>query len=164
MVLDKLAMTPDSKLFGSELSGSELSDAGDRWRQLSPAALAYLGDAVYELHVRHHHLFPPQRVRTSHDRVVAQVRAEMQAHHLQTWLPHLNDRERALARRARNTGWKCPKRTDPATYQQATSFEALVGYFYLQDPDRLAMLMGCLDLDSQHPTATPNSTAASDRT
>jgi ribonuclease III family protein len=119
----------------------------EQWRQLSPAALAYLGDAVYELYVRHHHIFPPQRVRSSHTRVVAQVRAEMQAHHLQTWLPHLSDRERAVAQRARNAGWRHPKRVDPATYQQATSFEALVGYFYLCDRDRLNQLMTYLDLD-----------------
>ena len=46
-------------------------------QQISPTALAYLGDAVYELYVRSHYLLPPKRSQAYHRLVVAQVRAEM---------------------------------------------------------------------------------------
>ena len=47
--------------------------------QISPAALAYVGDAIYELYVRMYYLMPLQRPDTYHRLVVAQVRAEQQA-------------------------------------------------------------------------------------
>ena len=57
-------------------------------QQVSPTALAYLGDAVYELYVRNHYVLPPKRSQTYHRLVVAQVRAEAQALHLQS-LTHI---------------------------------------------------------------------------
>ena len=48
-------------------------------RALSPLALAYVGDAVYELFMRGHYLLPPKRIQAYHQQVVSQVRAEQQA-------------------------------------------------------------------------------------
>jgi ribonuclease III family protein len=106
-------------------------------QQLSPAALAYLGDAVYELYVRTRLLLPPKSVRSYHQQVVAQVRAEAQAQHLQLLQPHLTDAEREVLRQGRNGALGGPKRLNPAIYQQATSFETLLGYLYLTDLRRL---------------------------
>lgn len=39
-------------------------------QSLSPVALAYLGDAVFELYVRCCYLFPPRRIGDFHRRVV----------------------------------------------------------------------------------------------
>jgi ribonuclease III family protein len=61
--------------------------------QLSPAALAYLGDAVYELYVRTSFLLPPKRSHVYHQQVVAQVRAEAQSSHLQRLSIHLTSAE-----------------------------------------------------------------------
>ena len=47
--------------------------------RLSPAFLAYIGDAVYELYVRTAYLLPPRKLADYHNQVVAQVRAETQA-------------------------------------------------------------------------------------
>ena len=62
-------------------------------RQLSPLALAYLGDAVYELYMRSQYLFPPQRVQAYHRQVVDQVNADRQAEYVQSLLPHLTAEE-----------------------------------------------------------------------
>jgi ribonuclease III family protein len=121
-------------------------------QRLSPAALAYVGDAVYELYIRHHYLFPPKRLETYHQQVVAQVRAESQAHHLQTLAPHLTESERDVLKRGRNAASGRPRRLDPAIYQQATSLEALVGYLYLTDPQRLGELLSHLKFDSSPET------------
>jgi ribonuclease III family protein len=116
--------------------------------QLSPAALAYLGDAVYELYVRAKFLFPPKRSHAYHQQVVAQVRAEAQSSHLQLLLPHLTAIELDTTRRGRNAATGRPRRLDPEVYQQATSFETLIGYLYITDSQRLSELFALLQFDS----------------
>lgn len=118
-------------------------------QQISPTALAYLGDAVYELYVRSHYLLPPKRSQAYHRLVVAQVRAETQALHLRSLTPYLNQTELEILRRGRNASTRRPKRVDPQIYQQATSLETLLGYLYLTDPQRLMQLLQKLDLKPQ---------------
>ena len=116
-------------------------------RELSPLALAYLGDAVYELFIRGHYLFPPKRTQTYHQQVVSQVRAEQQAHHLEALRPHLTPDEVEVLRRGRNATPSRRQRAAAAIYQQATRLETLVGYLYLTDPQRLGELLNHLDLE-----------------
>lgn len=115
-------------------------------QRLAPAALAYLGDAVYELYVRHSYLTPPKRIDAYHQQVVAQVRAETQAQYVRALLPHLSESEQEIMRRGRNAASGRPKRLDPEIYQQATSFETLMGYLYLTNPQRLLELLSYLDI------------------
>lgn len=116
--------------------------------RLSPAAWAYLGDAVYELHVRTWYLVPPKRLQAYHELVVGQVRAETQADHLRSISPYLNSTELAIVKRGRNAAAGRSKRAAPEIYQQASSLETLVGYLYLTDPERLTELLALLKLDS----------------
>ncbi|MGH7999388.1 MAG: Mini-ribonuclease 3, partial [Brasilonema sp.] len=106
-------------------------------QQISPTALAYLGDAVCELYIRMFYLLPPRRPEVYHNLVVAQVRAETQAKMLQSLYPHLSSTELEIVRRGRNAATGRPRRVDPATYQQATNLETLLGYLYLTDFHRL---------------------------
>jgi ribonuclease-3 family protein len=114
--------------------------------RLSPAALAYVGDAVFELYIRTYYLLPPQRLGAYHQRVVEQVRAETQAQFLETLGPHLTELEQDWVRRGRNQSAKGPRRLSGALYQQATGLETLLGYLYLQNPRRLGELLACLNL------------------
>ncbi|MDJ0679022.1 MAG: ribonuclease III domain-containing protein [Xenococcaceae cyanobacterium MO_167.B52] len=114
-------------------------------QRFSPVSLAYIGDAVYELYVRHYFLSPPKRIEQYHREVVAQVRAESQANHLQVLLPHLNEKERDMVRRGRNAANSKPRRLSISIYQQASSLETLIGYLYLIDRDRLQDLLTKLD-------------------
>lgn len=116
-------------------------------RQLSPAALAYVGDAVYELFVRLSLLMPPKRIQVYHNQVVAEVRAESQAQQLRSLCPYLTEAEQAILKRGRNAASRGPKRLDPEIYQQATSLETLLGYLYLTDPARLTQLLNYLQCD-----------------
>lgn len=116
-------------------------------QRLSPAALAYLGDAVYELYIRRRCLLPPKRSEIYHQQVVSQVRAETQASHLRSLMPHLSESEHEFIKRGRNAAVNRPKRLDPEIYQNATSLEALIGYLYLTDVDRLIELLGFLNLE-----------------
>lgn len=116
-------------------------------QQISPTALAYLGDAVYELYIRSHYLLPLKRSHTYHRLVVAQVRAETQALHLRSITSHLNSTELEIVRRGRNAATGRPRRVDPEIYQQATSLETLMGYLYLTDSCRLQQLLQKLKLE-----------------
>lgn len=124
-----------------------VSISSEQMQQLSATALAYLGDAVYELYVRTCYLLPPKRSQTYHEMVVGQVRAESQASFLLTLQPYLTSTELEILRRGRNAAGKRPRKIDPEIYQQATSLEALMGYLYLTDPQRLTKLLAHLKLD-----------------
>ena len=108
---------------------------------LSPTALAYLGDAVFELHIRAQYLLPPKRIRDYHQNVVTCVRAETQAEFMTSLLPHLSDVEKQILRQGRNAATGQPKRLSPEIYQQATALETLIGYLYLTDSARLQEIL-----------------------
>lgn len=112
-----------------------LSPNFDHIAEIPASALAYIGDAVYEMQMRLHYLFPPRTAKQYHQLVVSQVRAEQQAKLLETL--ELTDFESELVRRGRNAAGSAPRRVDPHIYQKATGFEALIGYLYLTDRDRL---------------------------
>lgn len=123
--------------------------SSEQVQRISPASWAYLGDAVYELYIRSFYLIPPKRSQLYHQLVVEQVRAESQARHLQVLEPHLTSAELEIIKRGRNATCRCPKRLDPAIYQQATSLEALIGYLYLTDQQRLQELFEYLNLEAE---------------
>ena len=116
--------------------------------RLSPIALAYIGDAVFELYVRTIFLMPPKRMANYHNQVVTQVRAESQAVHLSKLLVYLTDSEKDILRRGRNASTMKPRRLSRQVYQQATSFESLVGYLHLTNPQRLQELLAKLEFAS----------------
>jgi ribonuclease III family protein len=109
--------------------------------KLSPSAWAYIGDAVYELYVRTQTLHPPRRLQAYHQRVVSQVCAESQAQVMRLLVDHLLPSEIEVVRRGRNAASGKPKRVKLGTYQQATGLEALLGYLYLTDPQRLDQVL-----------------------
>jgi ribonuclease III family protein len=104
-------------------------------KQLNSLALAYIGDAVYEIHVRHHILGkgtvrPNQLHRTATQFVSAKSQAKV-IHHLLAE-ECLTEEELAVVRRGRNAkSGSVPKNTDVVTYRYSTGFEALIGYLDL---------------------------------
>ncbi len=113
-------------------------------QSVSPVALAYIGDAVFELYIRMKFLWPPQRIQQFHQQVVSQVKAEQQADFLNQLIPRLNTAEADVVRRGRNATAKSPKRLSAKIYRQATAFEALIGYLYITNQSRLFELLNSL--------------------
>ena len=109
--------------------------------ELGPLQLAWLGDAVWELHLRLQHCRRPARSADLHKAVVAAVRADAQALQLQRLETLLSEPELDLVRRGRNRAGQGPRRADAASYGRATGFEALLGWLFLHDPARLAELL-----------------------
>lgn len=110
-------------------------------RPLRPLQLAWLGDAIWELHQRLHHCQLPAQSKDLHQAVVAWVRADAQARLLQRLEPVLRPMELDLVRRARNQAGPGPRRGEASSYGQATGFEALLGWLFLHDPARLVELL-----------------------
>ena len=112
-------------------------------KEINTTALAYIGDAVYEIYVREHVLGQDlsgmdknfgAHVDALHKRAIRYVRADGQAKAVKAMLNEgfLGDEEAALVRRARNhkTASK-PKNADAMDYKYATAFEALIGFWHL---------------------------------
>lgn len=111
----------------------------------SPLALAYLGDAVYELAVRS---FVMNRGNTQvnkmHKKTASLVRAEAQAGMYQLLEDELTMEERSIYKRGRNAkSATMAKHAAMKDYRMATGFEALMGYLFLTEQfDRMACLLG----------------------
>ncbi|MBR0091786.1 MAG: ribonuclease III [Lachnospiraceae bacterium] len=102
-------------------------------RQLSPNALAFVGDAVFELYVRLRVLGeaaqPADRMHRSKAKL---VNAAAQAALLSRMDPYLTDEERHVVRRGRNAKHhSTAKHQTMHDYNQATGLEALCAYLYL---------------------------------
>ena len=117
-------------------------------RQINTTALAYIGDAVYEIYVREHVLAASGEASASsgkqkafgahvdalHRRAIRYVRAEGQAKAIKAMLAEgfLTAEEEALVKRARNhKSASKPKNADAMDYKYATAFEALIGFWHL---------------------------------
>jgi Uncharacterized protein conserved in bacteria len=109
---------------------------------LSPVALAFVGDAVWEILVRERLLrggtLPAE---TLHNHAVALVNAAAQAQVYAVLEPELTPRETDILKRGRNADLRTPKSCSMADYRKATAVEALFGYLYLNgEIDRLQQL------------------------
>lgn len=103
-------------------------------RLMSPLALAFVGDGVYELLAREHLLSQGNApVGKLHSRTVELVSANAQAEAYESIKDLLTPEEEAVYRRGRNanSATRCPKHTEPAVYHRATGLESLFGWLYL---------------------------------
>ncbi len=113
-------------------------------KDVNTAALAYMGDAVYEQAVREYIL--KQEIHNTnklHHMATGFVKASAQAGVMKAMFDELTEQEQKLVKRARNRKYATKaKNADPVTYKWATAFEALVGYLYLaEDDERLAWVL-----------------------
>ncbi len=114
---------------------------------LSPLALAHVGDAVYELLVRTMLCKQgPARVNDLHRAAVRYVNAPAQAQAAAKLLPVLTEQELAVYKRGRNTKTHAaPNQATVGEYHAATGLEALFGWLYLTgDYDRVGELFGII--------------------
>lgn len=116
----------------------EIKDA----KLLNGLALAYIGDAVYELAIREHLLDVGQtRPNQLHQYATQYVSAKAQAKIMDYFSEKelLSEEEESYYKRGRNSKINTKaKNTDIQTYLQSTGFEALIGYLYLtKQQDRL---------------------------
>lgn len=110
--------------------------------ELSPLALAYVGDAVFELYIRTRLVAYPAKVHDLHRSAVKYVQAARQAEIIHAWGPELTEEEKEVVRRGRNAKGGVPRRSDALEYRHSTGMEALLGYLYLSgQQERLLQLL-----------------------
>jgi len=114
--------------------------------QLSPLALAYIGDAVFELYIRLRLSSRFHTVQQLHEHAVRYVAAASQSEFLTILQPHLTEKEIQIMRRGRNAKGKVPRHVDLAAYRRSTGFEALLGYLFLAgETQRLQELLALIE-------------------
>lgn len=108
------------------------------YRTMNTTALAFLGDAVYEVYIRKHVMKKGiVDADALHREAVRYVRAEAQATAIREIMKSddiLSENELKLVKRARNKK-SCSKSRSagPVDYKLATAFEALLGGLYVND-------------------------------
>lgn len=106
---------------------------------LNGLALAYMGDAAFEIEIREHLLNEGQtKPNQLHHRATQYVSAKAQALLIQGMLADdvLSEDEESYYKRGRNSkSHTKAKNADSQTYTKSTGFEALIGYLYLTDQE-----------------------------
>lgn len=105
-------------------------------KAINTTALAFMGDAVYEVYVRKYVMeqgFVSADI--LHKAAVKYVKADAQAEAVKKLMKDfLTEEEIALVKRARNRKSTSKSRSaGPVAYKLATAFEALIGYLYLAE-------------------------------
>lgn len=123
-------------------------------------ALAYMGDAVYEVYIRKYVLrYVPSRAYRMNRMAVPFVCADGQARAVREMMSEgfLTEEEIRLVKRARNhTSTAKPRGSSPVEYKWATGFEALVGALYLDgETERLEEVIAeAVRILGGHPEST----------
>ena len=105
-------------------------------RELSPLALAYIGDACFEILVRSEILDVRKNPNKLHRESIRFVRAKSQRELFEKIEENLTEEEIKIFKRGRNAkSHTVPKNADPIDYRIATGVEALFGYLYLLKRD-----------------------------
>lgn len=114
-------------------------------------ALAYLGDSVYEVYIRKMLMDKGYiKVDDMQKKAVKYVSAKGQVEILNKLMDNniLSDIELDIVRRGRNYKRSIhPKNTDIVTYKSSTGFEALIGYLYLSDINRLKEILNYIEVE-----------------
>jgi len=87
--------------------------------------------------IREYTITQTQNIQKLHKLTVSFVNAEFQAELLEKIEPILHETESDIVRRGRNIPVTTSKRINHKTHRIATAFEALLGWLYLNDKNRL---------------------------
>lgn len=116
------------------------------YRQLNGGALAYMGDAAYEVIIRRHliaeGLAKPNHLQKTATHYVS-AKAQAALINLMEQDEVLSEAEWTMFKRGRNAkSYTHAKNTDVVTYRISTGFEALMGYLALSDQQKRVAELG----------------------
>ena len=107
------------------------------YKQLNGLSLAYMGDAVYEIYIREYVIsLGYSKVNDLHKRVIKFTSGNAQAclMHYLLEIEFLTEEEINIFKRGRNSHVHTSRKNmNIQDYLDATGFEALIGYLYLQE-------------------------------
>lgn len=105
---------------------------------------------MFALFEREREILNAVSVKQMHQRVANRASALCQSELLEKVLPALTEVERDIVRRARNISAPSRPKGGQVHYRRATAFEALLGYLYLTEPERLRQVLN-LTVDRTNP-------------
>ena len=105
---------------------------------------AYLGDAVWELYIRNKTILQTNNAKKLHQITTSMVKTQFQCELLHNIEEYLTEEEQDLAKRARNLPIPVGRKNIQQEYRQATAFEALIGWWYLNDKERYEYIKGII--------------------
>ena len=108
---------------------------------------AYIGDALWELFIRERTIKLTNNAQKLHKLTTSKVKASYQAALLHKLEPKLTEAENDISRRARNLPIPVGRRQIQTEYRQATSFETLIGWWYLNDRERYLEILTGIELE-----------------
>ncbi len=102
-------------------------------KQLSPLMLAFVGDSVFDLFIRSRlAMRKNESPHKMHIKATSYVKAEAQGRIALRLYDMLDDEEKKIFRRGRNSNpATVPKNADMTDYRHATALETVLGYLYL---------------------------------
>lgn len=98
---------------------------------------AHIGDAVWEVFVRNYVIQKTSNSKLLHKMTTDRVNATFQMQMLEFITSELTEDEQELARRGRNLPIPVGRKSIQHDYRLATAFEVLIGYWYLENKERL---------------------------
>jgi len=119
-------------------------------KQYNPVVLAFLGDAVYSLHVREKLTLSGVGRTSDLQRTAAKiVSARGQSAFLEKILPMLTEEESEIFRRGKNAKKSTKsKNASQLEYNRSTGLEAVLGYLYLTgEEERIAELLAMWQME-----------------
>lgn len=115
--------------------------------RLNLRSYAHIGDAVWELFVREYTVFKTPNLKRLHNITTDRVNSAYQAQMLEFIDSELTEEEKEIARRARNCPIPIARKNNQAEYRLSTAFEALIGYWYLEDKERLDTVLNKIKIN-----------------
>lgn len=112
-------------------------------KDVSSNSLSFIGDAVYTLHVRE--FFINNKYQQSNKlqylcNKYNSAKGQMKAYEYLCEIGFVNKEDELIFKRGRNNIRHIPKNGDKHSYEVASGLEALVGYLYLTDKQRMEEL------------------------
>lgn len=110
---------------------------------VSSNSLSFIGDAVYTLHVREYFINLKYQQSNKLQYLCNKynsAKGQMKAFEYLQSINFITDEDFEIFKRGRNNIRHIPKNGDKHSYEVASGLEALVGYLYLTDKDRMEKL------------------------
>ena len=122
---------------------------------LNGLSLAYIGDAIYEVYIRDYILsLGYSNVNRLHKKACEFTSGVSQSKFIRYFLDNniLTEEEQSIYKRGRNShNHSVRKNIDIQSYMEATGFEAVIGYLYInQNPERIKELINiCIEINKE---------------
>lgn len=132
------------KDFLEKLQSNETLKTEKEIKMMPPLTLAYMGDAIFEVYIRHYLIEESNLlVKDLHKKAILYVKAKSQAEIVHQLEEELTEEEWGVVKKGRNQkSASTPKNAELIDYKYATGFETLLGYlFFMGKIQRLIEIM-----------------------